>query len=82
MIGDAVHATLPNLGQGANLAIGDGIALAKELAAIDLSNDASVEEAFEAAKKVREPYTTHIVQKTRQIDTLDSATSSLGCISR
>ncbi|MCW2380656.1 MULTISPECIES: FAD-dependent oxidoreductase [unclassified Sphingobium] len=43
LIGDAVHATTPHLGQGAGMAIEDSIVLAEELA-----RHASVEEAFAA----------------------------------
>jgi 2-polyprenyl-6-methoxyphenol hydroxylase-like FAD-dependent oxidoreductase len=42
MIGDAAHATVPQLGSGAALAIEDAVVLAEEL-----GKDQSVEQAFE-----------------------------------
>ena len=43
LIGDAVHATTPHLGQGAGMAIEDSIVLSEEL-----SRNNSIEQAFEA----------------------------------
>lgn len=48
LLGDAVHATTPHLGQGAGMAIEDAIVLAEELSA-----HASAEEAFEAYRARR-----------------------------
>jgi 2-polyprenyl-6-methoxyphenol hydroxylase-like FAD-dependent oxidoreductase len=48
MIGDAVHATIPQLGSGAALAIEDAVVLAEEI-----SKDISVEEALENYMKRR-----------------------------
>jgi 2-polyprenyl-6-methoxyphenol hydroxylase-like FAD-dependent oxidoreductase len=46
LIGDAVHAVPPHLGQGAAQAIEDGVVLAEELAAADLASGASVAAAL------------------------------------
>lgn len=40
LLGDAVHATTPHLGQGAGLAIEDGLVLAEEMATADRIEDA------------------------------------------
>ena len=48
LIGDAVHATTPHLGQGAGMAIEDSVVLAEELADCD-----SVQEAFTAFQERR-----------------------------
>ena len=48
LVGDAVHATTPHLGQGAGMAIEDGIVLAEELARHD-----TPEQAFRAYRERR-----------------------------
>ena len=48
LLGDAVHATTPHLGQGAGMAIEDSLVLAEEL-----SERANVEEAFKAYRDRR-----------------------------
>ena len=48
LVGDAVHATTPHLGQGAGMAIEDGLVLAEEIARAD-----SPEQAFTAYRARR-----------------------------
>ena len=69
LIGDAAHATTPNLGQGAGQAIEDAIILSQVL-----ENKRNIEEAFVAFEKIRIPKTKRIVDlswrigKAAQID--------------
>jgi 2-polyprenyl-6-methoxyphenol hydroxylase-like FAD-dependent oxidoreductase len=62
LLGDAVHATTPHLGQGAGMAIEDAIVLADEL-----SRDATPEEAFEAYRGRRFERCRYIVEASRAI---------------
>lgn len=59
MIGDAVHATTPHLGQGAGMAIEDSVVLAEEL-----SSAASINEAFAAFQKRRFDRCQYIVEQS------------------
>jgi len=59
LIGDAAHATTPHLGQGAGMAIEDSVVLAEEL-----SNEASVETAFNAFMKRRAERCRYIVESS------------------
>jgi 2-polyprenyl-6-methoxyphenol hydroxylase-like FAD-dependent oxidoreductase len=61
LLGDAAHAMAPNLGQGANSALVDGVVLAEELA-----NAPSVKDALVEYDKRRRPLTRR-VQKTAEI---------------
>lgn len=62
LIGDAVHATTPHLGQGAGMAIEDSVVLAEELAAA-----ATPEEAFAAFRERRFERCRYIVEKSAAI---------------
>jgi salicylate hydroxylase len=53
LLGDAAHPMLPHLGQGANQAIEDGMALATILAKADRSNVASALHAYERLRRER-----------------------------
>jgi hypothetical protein len=61
LLGDAAHAMPPNLGQGANSALVDGVILAEEL-----TSAASVENALVAYDKRRRPLARR-VQKTAEM---------------
>ena len=62
LIGDAAHATTPNLGQGACQAIEDAVILADRLASIsDISN------ALVAYEQARMPRATMIVKRSRRL---------------
>lgn len=63
LMGDAAHATTPNLGQGACQAIEDAYCLAKLL-----NTKSSVETAFKQYQKVRIKKTHKIVNQSRRID--------------
>ncbi|NKJ44691.1 MULTISPECIES: FAD-dependent oxidoreductase [unclassified Novosphingobium] len=62
LLGDAVHATTPHLGQGAGMAIEDAIVLAQELTAAD-----SVEAAFTAYRTRRYERCRYIVESSLAI---------------
>jgi salicylate hydroxylase len=57
LLGDAAHPMLPHLGQGANQAIEDGVALAIVLAEADR---AEVAEALDSYEAIRRPRTTEV----------------------
>lgn len=62
LLGDAVHATTPHLGQGAGMAIEDSLVLADEL-----SQHAAPEEAFKAYRNRRFERCKYIVEKSLAI---------------
>ena len=62
LLGDAVHATTPHLGQGAGMAVEDSIVLADEL-----SKATSAEEAFAAYRARRFERCRYIVEKSLEI---------------
>jgi 2-polyprenyl-6-methoxyphenol hydroxylase-like FAD-dependent oxidoreductase len=62
LLGDAVHATTPHLGQGAGMAIEDAIVLAEELAAAD-----TPETAFQAYRDRRFERCRYIVEASKAI---------------
>jgi 2-polyprenyl-6-methoxyphenol hydroxylase-like FAD-dependent oxidoreductase len=62
LLGDAVHATTPHLGQGAGLAIEDSLVLAEEL-----SNHPSLEAAFTAYRARRFDRCAYIVRESLAI---------------
>jgi 2-polyprenyl-6-methoxyphenol hydroxylase-like FAD-dependent oxidoreductase len=73
VVGDAAHPTTPNLGQGANMAIDDGLVLARAL------RDAPTVEAglaaYEAARYAR---TARIVEQSRRFGELGDWSSPFG----
>ena len=62
LLGDAVHATTPHLGQGAGMAIEDALVIADELASRD-----TVEEAFAAYSARRYQRCKYIVDRSKAI---------------
>lgn len=62
LLGDAVHATTPHLGQGAGMAIEDAIVLAEELAAAD-----SAETAFQRYRDRRFARCEYVVRSSRAL---------------
>jgi 2-polyprenyl-6-methoxyphenol hydroxylase-like FAD-dependent oxidoreductase len=62
LIGDAAHATTPNLGQGACQAIEDAVILANEI-----RDNLSIEKAFKQFEQRRLPRTAWIVNTSRQV---------------
>lgn len=71
LLGDAIHATTPNLGQGGAQSIEDGLALAR-----CLKNNTSINTAFENFKRIRYAKASFVVNQSRlvgQIAHLDSS---------
>jgi len=66
LLGDAVHATTPHLGQGAGMAIEDAIVLAEELSAAHDAGDRP-EKAFEAYRARRYDRCRYIVEASLAI---------------
>jgi 2-polyprenyl-6-methoxyphenol hydroxylase-like FAD-dependent oxidoreductase len=62
LLGDAVHATTPHLGQGAGMAVEDAIVLAEELAGHD-----TPQAAFAAYRERRYERCRYIVEKSLAI---------------
>jgi 2-polyprenyl-6-methoxyphenol hydroxylase-like FAD-dependent oxidoreductase len=62
LLGDAAHTTTPHLGQGAGLAIEDGLVLAEELARAD-----NLEEAFSVYRKRRFERCAYVVRASLAI---------------
>jgi 2-polyprenyl-6-methoxyphenol hydroxylase-like FAD-dependent oxidoreductase len=62
LLGDAVHATTPHLGQGAGMAIEDSLVLAEELARAD-----TPEQAFAAYRQRRFERCRYIVEASRSV---------------
>ena len=78
LAGDAAHPTTPTLGQGAGMAIEDGIVLAKELAlAENLDDYVAVENALRAYERNRIPRTTAIVNESWQLSNTVLVTNPL-----
>ena len=61
LLGDAAHPTMPNLAQGANMAIEDGFVLARNLAKFS-----DVNEALAGYVRERQPRTKMITLKSRE----------------
>jgi 2-polyprenyl-6-methoxyphenol hydroxylase-like FAD-dependent oxidoreductase len=66
LLGDAAHATTPNLGQGAGMAIEDAAVLARCLG----SAPTDIPAAFQAFDRQRRPRTRRIVTQSRQLGQL------------
>jgi 2-polyprenyl-6-methoxyphenol hydroxylase-like FAD-dependent oxidoreductase len=62
LLGDAVHATTPHLGQGAGMAIEDSLVLAEELASHD-----DVEQGFRAFRARRFERCKYIVERSKAV---------------
>jgi 2-polyprenyl-6-methoxyphenol hydroxylase-like FAD-dependent oxidoreductase len=62
LLGDAAHATTPNMGQGAGQAVEDAAVLAGCLAQAN-----GIESAFQAFNNQRRPRTTRIVNQSWQL---------------
>lgn len=76
LIGDAAHAMTPNLGQGANQALQDAVALA---AAIAEAAAGEIEPALRAYERVRLPRANAVVSASRQAGRVFQLASPLAC---
>jgi len=73
LLGDAAHATTPNLGRGAGEAIGDATALATHLAALGgFGSQRAVEGALGAFEEERRAATRSVQERSRKIGRLAS----------
>lgn len=72
LVGDAAHATTPNLGQGACMAIEDAVVLSRHLSGVRLgaTKGADIEHAFEAFTRERFPRTSAITKESRHMGAL------------
>jgi len=73
LIGDAAHATTPNLGQGACQAIEDAYALGKMLV-----SEQNIQEAFKGYERLRKQKATDIVKSSRAIGKIAHINTHLG----
>ena len=71
LLGDAAHPTMPSLGQGAGMAIEDGVVVARELAPAASQNGGGVEAALKRYEEVRIPRTAGIVNRSRKMSRLN-----------
>lgn len=62
LVGDAAHPTSPYAAYGAGMSIEDGYFLARELAAVDVADDAAVAAALQRYEDRRKPHTSKVSQ--------------------
>ena len=72
LLGDAAHPTMPSLGQGAGMAIEDGVVVARELAPAVSQTGGGVEAALKRYEEVRIARTAGIVNRSRKMSRLNS----------
>lgn len=77
LLGDAAHATTPNMGQGACMAIESAVVLAR-----CLSRGASLEESLRQYESERKPRTAWITRESRKIGRLGQLENPLACALR
>jgi 2-polyprenyl-6-methoxyphenol hydroxylase-like FAD-dependent oxidoreductase len=82
-MGDAAHATTPNLGRGASEAIEDGVALARVLGSADgLADRGRLVSALRSFEELRRPETAEVQTKAWRIGRLASWSSLPACAFR
>ena len=74
LLGDAVHAMTPNIGQGAGMAMEDAAVLAEEL-----GSSSAVAEALEKYLRRRKPRVETIVRVSREVGTEGQLSGIIGC---
>jgi 2-polyprenyl-6-methoxyphenol hydroxylase-like FAD-dependent oxidoreductase len=74
LLGDAVHAMTPNIGQGAGMAMEDAAVLAEEL-----SSSSSIESSLESYARRRKPRVETIVRVSRQVGEEGQLSGIIGC---
>jgi len=83
LLGDAAHPTTPTLGQGAGMAIEDGVVLGRELAAAGaLSTPGAVQAAFASYERKRIPRTSLIVKRSAWLAKLSHIKQPVGLLMR
>ena len=78
LLGDAIHATTPNLGQGACMAIESAVVLARRLA----EQPQSIPQALQRYEQERSERVKWITNQSRQIGMLGQIESRAGCLLR
>ena len=73
LLGDAAHATTPNLGQGAAQAIEDALVLAEQL-----DTHTRVSDALKSYEIIRQPKTRFIIERSRQIGRVAHVANPVG----
>jgi 2-polyprenyl-6-methoxyphenol hydroxylase-like FAD-dependent oxidoreductase len=73
LLGDAAHATTPNLGQGAAQAIEDALVLADQL-----DTHTRVSDALKSYEVIRQPKTRFIIERSRQIGRVAHVANPVG----
>jgi 2-polyprenyl-6-methoxyphenol hydroxylase-like FAD-dependent oxidoreductase len=83
LLGDAAHPTTPTLGQGAGMAIEDGVVLGLELAAAgNLVSPGAVEAAYMSYERKRIPRTSLIVSRSARLAKLSHIHQPVGLFMR
>jgi 2-polyprenyl-6-methoxyphenol hydroxylase-like FAD-dependent oxidoreductase len=74
LLGDAVHAMTPNIGQGAGMAMEDAAVLAEEL-----GSSSSIEDSLKSYARRRKPRVETIVRVSRAVGTEGQMSGMIGC---
>jgi 2-polyprenyl-6-methoxyphenol hydroxylase-like FAD-dependent oxidoreductase len=74
LLGDAIHPTTPNMGQGAGMAIESAVVLAAAL-----RRDQGIEESLRLYQQIRKPRTASVTQGSRRIGGVTSWSQGLAC---
>lgn len=83
LLGDAAHPTTPTLGQGAGMAIEDGVVIAHELKAVgSLAAPGAVVAAFTSYERKRIPRTSQIVNRSALLGKLSHVKAPPGLFMR
>ena len=80
LLGDAAHATTPNLGRGAGEAIEDAVSLARNLAALtDLDDAVAVSKRLRAYEGDRRSQTASVTRRSRRMGQVGQLENPLAC---
>jgi 2-polyprenyl-6-methoxyphenol hydroxylase-like FAD-dependent oxidoreductase len=82
LLGDAAHATTPNLGRGSGEALEDAVAIGKTLAGIDLDDRGAVVAALARFEARRRPLTTEVQKESWKAGEIASWTNPMKCLVR
>ena len=83
LLGDAAHPTTPTLGQGAGMAIEDGVVLGRELSAVgSLSAPGAMQAALDSYERKRIPRTSQIVDRSAKLAKLSHVKHPVGLFMR
>lgn len=83
LLGDAAHPTTPTLGQGAGMAIEDGVVLGRELSAAgSLSTPGALQAALDSYERKRIPRTSQIVDRSAKLAKLSHIKNPVGLFMR